>query len=227
MKNIYLNFTFLLLAGIIHSQELPEIPMKNGMAYYSFEHKLDNNKKCLSKYFNTIDSPSESGTLRLKIAAFSTQLTSQQSKKYKSISFILVPPLNLIKGFKCIDTLKNSTGFTLYSYSQDILWRPLIIELLRKKTTGSAINAQVEVIFLSNTDYKLVFKDLTYKISWMQGSKNGSDIYNIGELYEQTKASGKISKSDIKFFEDLNFFIKSADEIILKALTETYRADEL
>ena len=53
------------------------------------------------------------------------------------------------------------------------------------------------------------------------------DYYNIGELYEQTKASGKITKSDIKFFENLNFFVKSADEIILKALTETYQVDEL
>jgi hypothetical protein len=53
------------------------------------------------------------------------------------------------------------------------------------------------------------------------------EIHNIGELYQQTKDSGKINKSDIKFFEALNFYIKSVDEIFLKALAETYKADEL
>ncbi len=58
-------------------------------------------------------------------------------------------------------------------------------------------------------------------------AKSGLEIHNIGELYQQTKDSGKINKSDIKFFEALNFYIKSVDEIFLKALAETYKADEL
>ena len=127
---------------------------------------------------------------------------------------------------KCIDTSKFAGGFNL-SKSGEILWRPALIELLRKRTIMSEITAQIEMIFLSKTEFKLILKDLQYKISWVKGINNGIDNYNIGELYEKIKSTGNITKSDIKFFDNLNFYMKSADEIILKALTETYKSDEL
>ena len=217
MKNTFLSIILISITSLLTAQELPEIPMKNGMAYYVFEHKLDNTKYCLSKYISGY-------TIHQKTSDYAYQFTLKNSGIYKQLN------LNIfvfnVRTLKCNDTINLTSGFIL-SKSGDIFWRPAIIELLRKKTMGSEINAQIEIIFLSKTEYKLVFKGLQYKINWMQRMKPGFDIYNIGELYEQTKTSGKITKSDIKFFENLNFYMKSADEIILKALTETYRADEL
>jgi hypothetical protein len=224
MKNFLISnlvISFIISFNFSFSQELPEIPMKNGMAYYTFEHKLDNTKNCLSKYFfgypiykNTSD--------------YANQFTTKSSGIYKSVILNIYFNGLIFNVPKCNDTLKIIPGFTL-TKSGEIFWRPVIIELLRKKTTGSEINAQIEIIFLSKTEYKLIFKGLQYKISWTQGigNKNGIDIYNIGELYEKTKASGKITKSDIKFFENLNLYTKTVDEIILKALTELYKADDL
>ena len=213
-------FTYLLIifSNFSIAQELPEIPMKNGMAYYSYVHKLDNSKKCLKKYFGTT-------TFSLKLGNSINQINSESSGLFKSKQIYMsgfIPSFN----DKCIDTINNPTGFSL-SKTGDLLWRPILIEIIRKKITASSISSQIDVIFLSKNEYKIVFKDLTYKIMWTQGFKTGFDLHNIGELYQKLKTSEKVSKSDVKFFEDLNFYIKAVDEIILKALTETYKADEL
>jgi hypothetical protein len=221
--NLMLLFAAVVIVStsFIKAQELPELPMKNGMAYYTFEHKLDNNE-CLAKYFSFLESTS----MNTKVVTYCSQLTLQKSGTYKKSLFNLFIPRKLANGTKCLDTLKSNPGFSLSTIG-GLMWRPMIIEFVRKKAVQSDIKAQIDIIFISKTQYKLVFKDLTYHIYWAQGAKTGIDIHNIGELYQKTKDSGKIDKSDIKFFEDLNFFIKSADEIILKSLTETYKAAEL
>lgn len=219
MKKLLLNL-LILTSTIVVAQELPNIPLKNGFAYYTFEHDLDNSKNCISKYFSIQSS------LNTKVVNYCSQLTMQRSGAYKKTLFNLAIPRYFAAETKCQDTLKGNSTFSVTTVG-GLMWRPVIIEFLRKKAIQSDIKAQIEVIFISKTKYKLIIKDLTYSINWVQGTKNGIDIHNIGELYQQTKDSGKIDKSDIKFFEDLNFFIKSVDEIILKALTETYKADEL
>lgn len=217
MKKLILISILFFCVTTTFAQELPEIPMKNGMVYFSFEHKLDNTKKCISQYINTPEFLQKKGS-------YLYQFVFKKVKKPERTTFGLNTPINF--NTKCNDTIKNASGFSLSEIGGD-LWRPIIIELLRKKIRLTEITAQIEVVFLSKTEYKLVFKDLTYKISWSQGIKNGIDIHKIGELYEKTKALGKITKSDIKFFEKLNFFMQAADEIILKALTDAYQADEL
>jgi hypothetical protein len=216
MKNTFFSIFLFSISTLLTAQELPEIPLKNGKAYYVFEHKLDNTKHCLSKYMSGY-------TIYQKTSDYAYQFTLKNSGIFKQ-SNLMISVFNA-NTLKCNDTINLTSGFGLIK-SGDIFWRPAIIELLRKKTMGSAINAQIEIIFLSKNEYKLVFKGLQYKINWMQGMKPGFDIYNIGELYEQTKTSGKITKADIKFFENLNYYMQSADEIILKALTETYQVDE-
>lgn len=213
MKKNLLNLILLVCSNILTAQELPEIPMKNGMAYYSFVHKLDNSKKCLKKYFGTT-------TFNLKIGNSINQINSKSSGIFKGKQIFLSGfiPLN----DKCIDTLNNPTGFSL-SKTEALLWDPSIIEVKKIKITASSISSEIDVIFLSKNEYKIVFKDLTYKIM----STQGFDLHSIGELYQKLKTTNNASKSDLKFFEDLNFCIKAVDELILKALTETYKADEL
>lgn len=223
MNKIIISVLILLLNFFLRAQDLPEIPIKNGKAYYSFDHKLNNTKKCLSLYFKF--GSSENSTIQKKIFESTNQISTKKSSAYKSIKFHLVPMFAKYET-NCTDTLIASQGFKIWK-TGDILWRPAIIEFARKKIISSEINAQVEIIFINKSEYKLVFKDIKYKINWVKGVKNGVDIFKIGELYEQTKSSGKIKKEDIKFFDNLNFFMKTADEIILNALIETYEVDEL
>ena len=218
MSNIVISI--IIAYNFSFAQELPEIPMKNGMAYYSFEHKLDNTKKCIVDY-------SGEETFMKKIVDYSIEFTLKRTGKLINNNRLnILPPGRTAIKNKCIDTLTSPIGFIL-TKSGELQWRPGIVELLRKRITETEITSQVSMIFISKDKYKLVFKDLNYKITYMQGNKLTTEIHSIHELYNELKTSDKITKSDINFFEDLNFFIKSADEIILKALTETYKADEL
>jgi len=223
MKNFLMSnivISIIIAYNFSFAQELPEIPMKNGMAYYSFEHKLDNTKKCIVDY-------SGEETFMKKIVDYSIEFTLKRTGKLINNNRLnILPPGRTAIKNKCIDTLTSPIGFIL-TKSGELQWRPGIVELLRKRITETEITSQVSMIFISKDKYKLVFKDLNYKITYMQGNKLTTEIHSIHELYNELKTSDKITKSDINFFEDLNFFIKSADEIILKALTETYKADEL
>ena len=51
MKNTFLSIILFSITSLITAQELPNIPIKNGMTFHSFDHKLENQKKCLSNYF--------------------------------------------------------------------------------------------------------------------------------------------------------------------------------
>ena len=96
--------------------------------------------------------------------------------------------------------------------------------ILATLNTGNIKNvtASVYLVFTSKNEYKLIVKDLIIS------TNNGLNKFvKIGELYSEIKNSGNVTKQDVKFFEDLNFFIKSTDEIIFKALTDAYKADEL
>jgi hypothetical protein len=212
------NFSF--------SQELPEIPLKRGMAHYLFDHKLDNSTKCLSKYFSY--GSNEWITFNGKASTQSYQLSLKKSSLTSNITLTLrlLDASKLTTGLKCIDTTTFAKGITL-SKTGDLIYGNTLLDLVRKKVLQSDIEADISIVFKSKTEYILVVKNITYTVMYSQGLKSGVDVYNIGELYESVKNSGNITKKDFLFFEDLNFVIKSIDEIILKALTDTYLADEL
>lgn len=226
MKTIVLIVALIFQLNILHAQNLPEMPMKNGMIYYSFDHKLENPKKCITYYVSTYDM--NSANISSKVLNLSNQLTAKESG-VKRLSFMMFPPLIAVPlntAPECIDTIIKPLALII-TQSGDIMWRPAVIELFRKKVIGTQITADMVTIFNSKDSYTLIVKNLTYKIQWSKGLKNGYDIYNISEKYEELKNSGKITKKDIKFFEKLNFFIKSADEMLLKAITETYKGSDL
>ena len=228
MKHLLLTFLFANVLLTCYAQELPEVPLKNGMAYYRFDHKLENTANCLSLYFsnNNFKDISRVQTTRTKIAQNSLQFNTQLDRPYKSYKIYLTvnsDQLNL----DCKDTIKTVNGFT-NTKPGDVFWRPTVIEIIRKKLISHKVTATVVVIFTSKNEYSVIFKDVNYTINWIQGMTNtGMDIYEVGELYEKLKSSGKVTKDDVKFYEDLNYFLKSADEIILKSLKESYKVDEL
>jgi hypothetical protein len=221
MKKLILTSILFFCVTTTFAQELPAIPMKNGMAYYTFEHKLDNTTNCLSKYFDPFGGKSLS--LNTKIAESNRVFNSKISKD--KIGFGLSATSSK-PNLKCSDTISNVNGIS-FGRGSEVLWRPAVIEFLRKKVIKSVIKGNISIVFISKNEYRLVVKDIVYTVDYIKSGQHGIDTYKIGELYDELKNSDKVSKDDIKFFNELNFFIKSADEIILKALTDTYQADEL
>ncbi len=224
MKNYLTSIILLVFSSTIFAQNLPEIPMKNGMAYYSFEHKLNNTTKCLSSY---IDGPVQ----RLGVLApIQNKLLLVGEKIGKEDKYIYTYSLSLRR--KMLD-LNCQDTFNCQSNDLNILLEPTfitpqgIVDLITGKSNVKNLTASITIFFISKNEYVLKIKDLVYSISWTKGSKSGVDIFNLGEYYEKVKSSGELKKDDIKFFSFIDEIMKTTDKILLNAITDTYMSDEL
>lgn len=226
MKILYI-LPLLLFCNITFAQELPVIPMKNGLVYYEFKHILTNEKNCISLYF-------EDANLKVGLKN-QTVLTAKQVQLHYEYHFEVGERLKRNKVHaKCSDTLNTSLlGFGIsIPITSSLLPQNFDDKKSNGKIFGHGVSANVEVIFLNKNEYILKFKDFQY--SYLTMSKNLNtygDITTVqiplGELYQEFLNTEKKTKYQIEFFNAINYFINSSDEIYLKSLTELYQADEL
>jgi hypothetical protein len=221
MKKLILTSILFFCVTTTFAQELPEIPMKNGIIYYVFEHKLENKKRCLSDYFK----PNK--TQLVCYNKISNNLVNfnnvSENQKKGALAISIGASINDL----CIDSLISFNTFFILT-TKHWGWSPIILTTIFSKKQVKTISATPILNFTSKNEYQLILKDITIKENnYSAYSKNEMSFQSVNELYHQVISSVKISKEDMKFFENLNYFIKSADEIILKSLTDTYQADEL
>jgi hypothetical protein len=199
-KNIF-ALIILVFSQFIFGQELPEVPIKNGMTFYEFHHKLDNKRKCLSEYFRFLST--EFQTLNNLISKSINSYNDSESK----ISLILISPTN--QKPKCIDTITyTNQSLTL---------------VLKNSPKPFATQGTIRIIFLSKNEYKLNIVNL----SFLFDSNNENDPRGIADIYLKIKEGGKPTKKELRFFEQINYLTERIDKVILNALSETYRVDEL
>ena len=201
MKNLTLLFVILVCSKVLFSQELPEVPLKNGMTYYTFEHKLDNQKKCISQYFSF-------GTTEYMSMNSTLHKYSNSKESESTIRLILISPNNTKPN--CVDTLTYS--------NQSVML------VIKNSLKPYSIQGTIRIVFTSKSEYNLYIMNLKYNNI---GAQNKNELYGIGEIYLKIKERGKATKNEKRFFEELNNCIKRIDEIIFNSLTDTYQADEL
>jgi hypothetical protein len=224
MKNYFTLILILIISTSISAQDLPNIPIKNGMVFYSFDHKLDNTAKCLSSY---IDGPMQRVGL---ITSIQNKLLLVGEKIFKEDKNIYSYSLTLTR--KLLD-LNCQDTFNCQSNALNIMFQPNfktpqgIVDLITGKSVVKNLTASITIVFISKNEYILKIKDIVYSISWTKGSKSGVDIFNLGEYYEKVKSSGELKNDDIKFFSFIDEIMKTTDKVILSAITDTYKADEL
>lgn len=225
MKKLFLLFSLVIAFHSI-SQTLPAIPLKNGMAYYTFDHKLDNQKHCLSRYFDAPLSGQMILVLQEKIVNHANKLAIENKKNgVINYSFPLSRKLNYLN---CNDTINPSRTRISIELQGELLWRPALIELFRKKVFRQEITAHIGFVFISKNEFKVIIKDIEYNVFWMKGLKEqGQDIYKLGEYFQNIKNQEKIKKDDIEFLNFIDNIIKSSDKLLLNALKDTYSTDEL
>ena len=223
MKNYFTLLLILIISTSISAQDLPNIPIKNGMVFYSFEHKLDNTAKCLSSY---IDGPIQRVGLHTSIQNKLFLVGQKISNEDKNIYSYSLTLTRTMLDLNCQDT------FNCQSNALNIILKPNfkapqgIVNLITKSGAKN-LTASITIVFISKNEYILKIKDIVYTNSWTKGVKRGVDILNLAEYYEKVKSSGELKKDDIKFFSFIDAIIKTTDKIILSAITDTYRADEL
>jgi len=224
MKHLLLIFLFTNVLLTSFAQELPEVPLKNGLAYYKFDHNVENlSSKCISKFVLS--------EIFLEKTAKYAQQYSLDKSGFLANKLLMLTLVGNKGTLNCTDTLKitslDPAAITLIYEQDEISWTPPIAELLKKKIIKYHISASCDIIFKSKSEYQVIVKNVNCTVYWMQGGKMGTDIFDIGELYSKVLTSNKITKMDVRFFGVINQTINASDEIILKSLVETIKLDQL
>lgn len=221
-------FLSLIVSFCTLSQKLPEISLKNGIAYYSFTHKLTNTKKCISSYFDAQLIDYSVLPIQQKILNVTSQFGYKHMKNgIDGVTNFTIQLKRELKNLKCNDTVRYGTSNFLVSLKDELLWRPQIIEFGRKKILNQKLTACIGVVFLSKNEYKLTITDIQYKFISAKGFNAEYETYKLGEYYEKLQKLPKVTSEDIEFINFIESIMKKADEIILNALIDTYSVDEL
>jgi hypothetical protein len=219
MKKTLFSLLLSTFTSLIFSQGLVDIPLKNGMAYYVFEHTLDNSTNCLSHY---LDGPLTSGLLPFQQKLITKTVNFSFSNLKLSCNFGFQRKGSTLK---CIDTIKYSASNLTINENTHSRWNP---SFFSKKVVSNKVTASVSIVFLSKNKYKIIVKDIVYNCGVIEGfGKIGFQDYKLGEAYLTVKNSKKISRGDLAFFNDIDLIIKQVDKIILETFVDTIQADEL
>jgi len=202
MKHLLL-LNYLLFTKIFFSQELPDVPIKNGMTYHSFNHKLDNQKKCLSNYFTFSSS---------EYISMTSAISKNSNTQVSGITLILIPVNK--PSIKCVDTISYSNQSLQFVMENSVSLKPYMLQ------------GTIRIVFTSKNQYTLQILNLKYNSLYSQKSDK-NELFGIGEIYERIEQRGKATKKEIKFFNEINLIAEKIDEIVLKSVSEVYRADDL
>ena len=172
MKNYFTLILILIISTSISAQELPNIPIKNGMVFYSFEHKLDNTAKCLSSY---IDGPPQRLGLHTSIQNKLFLVGQKISSEDKNIFSYSLTLTRTMLDLNCQDT------FNCQSNALNIIFKPNfkapqgIVHLITKSGAKN-LTASITIVFISKNEYVLKIKDIVYTNSWTKSLKRGVDL---------------------------------------------------
>ena len=207
MKLFYL-ILFLSLSLFSKSQNSSDtLPLKNGLVYYTFEHKLNNENKCLSSHFDNM----LSGALLGKLLPKLTELNLNKAKVFsKYNSYLSFTPGSLYAPVNCQDTtIAGMLSFSVESKKETI-----------------TITAKVQVIFINKTTYILKISSFIHNSGSIKGLKYNYKEQPLGEVYQEYIKTGMKSKNEKKLFSTVNFYAHEIDRIVEEIIIELYQADE-
>jgi hypothetical protein len=218
MKKNLLALILLCFCYISFSQSLPELPLKNDKIYYVFESTFKNQKYCLGKF--PLNKLNEQTSIRM-----GEKLEGRFNKLYdpKDISSLLIGGA----ARKCNDTLSKGQyqliipGGLKYV---DLTIIGLISGYVKKRALTTQIKGDATLIFKSNNQYELKIKSLMLKINYMDGSETNVDL---SEYYLYLKKKAKISKTQIKLFNDLDEILKINNQALTDSFNFIIQNEEL
>jgi hypothetical protein len=205
---IYIFFT----SFLVFTQE---IPVKNDMIYYSFEHKMNNTKKCIGKYW-------KDGAY-LQLVKRTQDIATAKNKKWSTKS----PPyfMSVIHGTGFEDTclfVNKGIGLNGFSITLPVDYKGTnLLNLGKKKLTSMKIVAKVSIEFTSTNEYKLVAKGFECEIAYSEGNQGRLETIAMEEMYKNNE-----NKSD-QLFSDLDYFVRGWDNLILEILEKAIKVDNL
>jgi hypothetical protein len=207
-----------------NSQTTNEIPLKNGMVYYTFSNTLTNTKKCLAKY--TYEASQKWGSK-------ASEATTKKDRPFFGKQYGLAisqiwcqSATNPAYKGGCQDTAK--IPMPTFFLQLPVKIKPNnLYNFVKEKIVSQTIEAKMELVFISKNEYVLKMKGFTYKCMTSKAGKIETKEIPLGEMYQDYLNENKKSKQESNLYDDINSLVNETDKIIRESLSETYKVDEL
>lgn len=191
MKTNLILLTFLILFFKLSAQENPNLRVKQGYAFYEFNNKFDNKKKCINYYLISDNNILQQFTRDLQ----SKNTVSNSPYKQTRETHMYIPSvqqynqtMNNKQEIKCVDT--NSFGKISFTQVKPVFF-------LAKVKSGRNYEAVINVIATSKNDINIIFKDI---IIMKIGS---SERISLSDFLKR-KESNKLKKSELIFLNRIH-----------------------
>jgi hypothetical protein len=229
------NSLFILLILIFSSrsywsQQLPEIPMKDGYICYETKGKLNNKKNCIPK--SGVFEQLSYGRTKQEFETLIQNSSNSVLKLKKDEFYISVwgNPHHIRRDeFDCSDTINNffaiqySYGLKNLNYFDfSIIGR--ILGTGKKKIGDITISCEFKMIFDSFNEYKLLGRMFSLKVGFYDGSVL---VQDLTDYYLELKKKPKLKKKEVELFNDLNLLMNNINEVLMKKMNDEIRYLEM
>lgn len=226
MKPIFVCFAFLIYYSIkVFSQQLPDVPLKDGYIFYEVNGQVNNKKKCLAESriaaITFWDRNNRLEKLNDRLQKSVPELLDQKKENF-GIQFCFTEG-NYNDERRKIENCIDSAEVTLmYWYNKNINYfdRHLIGVLLgtgKKKVKNVLIEARLKIKFTSFNEYTINIRKFTMQVFFGDGNNQMQDF---SKYYLEVKKKSKINKKEIKLFEDLNLIVNHLNKVILEKMND-------
>jgi hypothetical protein len=226
MKNLLL---FIILSSNSYLLWGQDIPLKDSMIYYTFEHKELNQKKCLKKYWiRLVAEPVSMQSVTKELIELCTNKNNKFSLNFPPLiwAFNLIPKIeytnNNYTEVSCIDTVFSFD--CVQNVDIQIPVKNSIINVLlpgKKDVSYQGIKACAQVFFTSNNEYKVVLKGFNYHVKYTEGRQYREELFPLEDLLFS-------KKSDFVYlFRDIDYLVRGADNAYNVALKRYIKTSEL
>lgn len=212
-------FIYLLSCINAFAQDLPEIPMKNERVYYSFNHKLENSKYCLSKYYNT--------NFMISLNKKIMNLASIKSGEKPALD-IGVYTIKISQGFKNGNTYAQNNLNCKDTAISNINFNSIVFPTGKKENISNRkLTFSVETVFLDKNNYTLIFKGFILQESYLKGRALVTDEIKLEDRYNEISSKAEKTKAEISFIEEMNNILIEIDKFHKEVFEQLYSTDEL
>lgn len=256
--NIFLKSLFLLsslntlannpIKDNISLEDTSILSKKAGRVYYSFDHKLENEKRCLSYYFKQDETD---GNGRTFIQTEFDKKIGELLKDYiveddrylygyngLAVNVLLLNELKLSPN--CIDTI-NCTGFIPLPRKKNLreMGLPIPVTLAEyflnrdsRKIYSQEIHFNLNFYFNSKDSYTVVFKRFELVTLYTQEGSSfladlGSETTTSFDEFAVELEKDSTDEKNIKLLTDLNNLLIGLDKTIEESFEECFTLDEL
>lgn len=241
MKTIFFSIVVLFTLQAT-GQSLPDLPMKEDMIFYSFTRNTKEAKNCLWTYYISKSNTFYDNLQKFKDSLFFARFQKTKNQKYgfkfeqsggNSRHSLAGQPESAEK-----DCLKQAGSIFKVTYPDQ---RPGIAIAFMdsriannikqmanvKQEISNGFEFELDIFFKNKKDFTITFRGFKYISFYEQKGVRLHEEIPLEDIYNQLKNSPKITKEQAAFFNDVDFFVKSIERLVLKGLNYAVKTDDL